>query len=84
MIVRKKYKKIYEAFKGLDFIVFRGRYLIPQRPQRVYVNQFIGMQDNIVNSFKSGLPEITNLELIERAKDPEKRNAVIEQYRFEM
>ena len=53
--MRKSIKEIKSAFRQLNYIVYRNKYLIPQRPMRLYINPFIGVNNNIIGSFKNAL-----------------------------
>jgi hypothetical protein len=56
VMLSKRLRELLVEYAKLPFIVYKHKFLIPQRPPRVYVNYLIGMKGNIEGSFASGLP----------------------------
>lgn len=50
-MLRKKYKEILAEFAKLPYIIYKRRYLIPQRPIPPHFNNLIGKNGNIIGSF---------------------------------
>lgn len=83
-MLRKKYKEIIADFVRLPYIIYKNRFFIPQRPIKPKYNFLIGMNGNIIGSFQKSLPEMVNLELINRANDPNQQKELIDLYKEEM
>ena len=62
--MRKKFKELFDVYRKLPYIIYRNKFLIPQKPARLYPNPFIGMNNNIKGSFTNFLPYKINAEFL--------------------
>lgn len=83
-MLQRKYQELAKVYSKLDFIIYRKHYLIPQKPRRLFINRFIGINNNIIGSFENNLEERINAGFIMRAKDPQEKQRLIQEYHQEM
>ena len=72
-MLTKLNKELLLNYRKLPYIIYRNHFLIPQRPYFIKANSLIGLNNNIIGSFKSLMPDMVNVDLINRANDPNQR-----------
>jgi hypothetical protein len=70
--MKRSLRELMKLYEELDYIVYRNRYLIPQRPKRVILNNLFGHSKNYTDGVIKAFSSWTNLEFMDKIRDPRK------------